>query len=353
MRRLALLALLIPLTACDGFFDDPPEGATLFVGTDAGEIVRLSVGEEESTALWTSEIEASATVVVLARGGDVFASSGQEVLGLDAETGEAIWTERVLLGDTVTNLAGPVEGLLFALAFNNLFALESGTGEIAWQKDLSFDLTDVSDGAIDAAEGSVVLGGNPIRRLDPSSGDVLDTYASGDSNIRQLRIAGGRALAGLPDGLVSLNLQGLGENWFIATADQVDNVAVDGATVVYSILGGGIAAASASGGAAQGAAEGDEIFQHVAAAEGLLLGVRADGALSAWDGTAFASCTADAECATEWLVDDANATAHALEVADPDVFLANGAVLSRIGLADGSDLGSWQTEGSVVAIDAP
>ena len=353
MRRLAVLALLLPLTACDLLLDDPADGAPVYVGTDAGAIVRLAVGEEESTPLWSSPIEESAAVVVLARGEDVYASSGDEVLALDAGTGDPVWPERRRLGDTITNLAGPVDGLLFALTFNHLFAVESGNGEIAWQKDLSFELTDVSDGALAAEDGMVVLGGNPIRRLDPANGDVLASYPSGDSNIRQLRIAGGQAVAGLADGLVSLSLPGLAESWFVATPDQVDNVAIDGDTVAYSILGGGIAAVDAGAAAAAGAAEDGEIFQHVATSEGLILGVRADGALSAWDVGPFASCTLAASCEADWVVDAANATVHALAVSDPDVFLANGAVLDRIGLADGSDLGSWQTEGAVVAIDVP
>jgi outer membrane protein assembly factor BamB len=351
-RSIQLLLVLSLLPACDsisGFFDD---AVPLVIATSNGRVARLDATDEEASPVWDAEIPPSSAVTLLVSGGDVYAASGSQLQAFDLETGGTLWTAPADFGVTVVNVVGPLGGALFALTFDDLVAVDAATGVELWRQDLNLTLTDAADEAMVAGGGALVLGGDPIRSLDPATGDVLATFDTPDSDVRALVLSGGAVLAGLADGLVSLDPSSLSLGWRLDAPDQVDNIAGGGGSVLYSVLGGGIAAATDAG-APAGAAEDGEIFQHVAVDGDRFLGVRADGLLVAWDRAAFADCTAAAACASLWEVPGSSATVDALAVGGDAVYQASGGILEAIIGADGGALWDYQTDGDVVAVVVP
>lgn len=350
MTRHMLLFLITAtlLPACEDVLGG--DTTPLLVATDQGRVIRLDANDEAATQAWTAEIPSGAAAKVLVSAGTVFAASGDQVAAFDLETGAARWSTPRSFGVTVVNVVGPIDGAIFALTFEDLVAVDAATGEEQWRLDLI--LADAADEAMAASAGRLVLAGDPIRSIDPATGTELQVYDTPDSDIRALAIDGGAVYAGLADGLVSLDASTLVERWKVDSTAQVDNLALGGGSVLYSVLGGGIAAVS-SGGAAEGAAEDGEIFQHVAVDGDLFLGVRADGLLAAWDSTAFADCTLSAACPTAWEVPGSSATVDALAVGTDAVYYSSGGVLEAVTSAGGGSLWTYQAEGNVVAVVVP
>lgn len=351
-RLILLLTALTLLPACDELLGGD-DGTPLVVATDQGRVIRLNATDDEAAQAWTADIPSSSAVTLLVSGSDVYAASGTQLNAFDLETGEARWSAPHAFEVTVVNVVGPIDGALFALTFDDLVALNASTGEELWRQDLNLVLVGAADEALVASGGTLVLGGDPIRRIDPATGDELQAYDTPDSDVRALGIEGGAVFAGLADGLVSLDASSLAEGWRVGASGQVDNLALGGGTVLYSVLGGGIAAASSSDGSSLGAAEDGEIFQHVAIDGARFLGVRADGLLAAWDSTAFADCTLDGECATAWEVPGSSATVDALAVGSDAVYYSSGGVLDAVIGADGGSLWTYQADGNVVAVVVP
>jgi outer membrane protein assembly factor BamB len=351
MRSILLLLALSLLSACDGLFGEDPTTA-LVVATDQGRLVRLDATDDETSQLWSAEIPASSTVSLLVDGGTVYAASGSELAAFDLESGDPKWSAPHAFGVTVVNVAGPLSGAVFALTFDDLVAVDAATGEEIWRQDLNLTLTDAADEALVAGGGTLILGGDPIRRLDPGTGAELEVYDTPDSDIRALQLLDGTVYAGLADGIVALDASTLIEQWFVAAPNQVDNLHAAGGSVLYSVLGGGVAAASTLG-AAAGAAEDGEIFQHVAIDGDQFLGVRADGRLVAWEREPFSACTATADCTRAWEVDGSSATSDALAVGDDAVYFSSGGILEAVASIGGAELWMYQTEGSVVAVTVP
>lgn len=351
-RPLMLLLAATSLTACDGFFELGDDGVPLIVATDRGRVARLDAGEDEATEAWAADVPDSSTVDILVDSQEVYVAAGDEVAAFDLSTGSAVWTAPHSFGVTVVRLAGPIDGILFALTFDDLVALDVASGDELWSQDLNLTLTDAADEALVADADTLVLGGDPIRSIDPTTGDVLQEFDAPDSDIRALELSGGVVYAGLADGLVALDSGSLTESWRIDTSAQVDNLTLGAGAVLYSILGGGLAAASL-GGAPGGAAADGEIFQHVAVADSQYLGVRADGLLAAWDSEAFGGCSLGGDCATAWEVPPGSATVDALAVGTDAIYYPDGGILEAVASADGGALWSYQFDGNVVAAVAP
>ncbi len=353
MRRWFLLLIALGLLAgCDGLLGEGEDTVLVVVATDGGRLIRLNASDEEANQAWSAELPASSAVRLLVSGADVFAASGTQLAGFDLDSGAALWTAPHDFGVTVVNVVGPIDNLLFALTFDDLVAIDLANGDEVWRQDLNLTLTDAADEALVAAGGALILGGSPIRSIDPATGDVLATFDTPDSDIRALAIEGGSVFAGLADGLVALDAVSLSQEWRVDAAAQVDNLALGGGSVLYSVLGGGIAAVS-TGGADEGAAEDGEIFQQLAVDGERYLGVRADGLLAAWDRTAFASCTVAADCPVLWEVPGTSATVDALAVGSNAIYYANGGILDAVIRGDGGSLWTYQTDGNVVAVVVP
>ncbi len=330
-------ALALVMVGCGPILDDD-DGEPAVVATNTGAVQRIGAAEELVSVLWSGTIDASSSVSILADGSDVFVGSGQEVRAFDdGDGGNEVWDPPVSFATEVVALAGPGGGNLFVLTIDSLVALNVADGSEVWRQDL-FDLGDPANDALAFGAGAVFLGGDPISRLDPATGDVTHT-ADGTSQISDVVVDGNSVFVGGPDGVTAFGATSLGESWHHPTSGDVDALAVGNGTVLYSVFGGdgGMGALTSSGNPI-GEAEPGEVFQTVAVAGSLLLGARADGTLVALDA---------ADLGEVWTA-PGDSTVWGLSTNAQTVFYATGGALDGLNLDDGSQLWDFAGNGDIV-----
>ena len=341
MRRALPLLILIPIlmaTSCEDPLDDD-DGDPLVIATSAGEVQRLSAGDETASAVWTAEIDPASQVSIVGEGNDLFVASGQEVRAWDLDTGDALWDPPVSLATVAIALAGPGAGSVFVLTEDSLVAFQVADGAEVWRLQ-GLDLTGAADHALAYGSGSLFLGGDPIRRIDPGTGDVLDEVA-GDVSISDLVVAGDTVYLGAPTGVQAYEAGDLGFLWEHPTADDVDHLTVGDISVFYSVFGGGVGALTLSGNPT-GTAEDGEVFSTLAISENLLLAGRSDGTLLAFDET---------DVSEVWAVVDRESPAWDVAANDRSVFFAVAGLLDGMNLEDASLLWPHSPSGNVVAVE--
>ncbi len=336
---LALCSLLPTLTACEGFFgDDDDEGDLFALATDQGTVQVLSGGDVSTTLVWEGETAGSGTAVMASDGLALYVGSAQQVVAFSQATGAELWSAASALTGEVVALAGPGAGALYAMTLDgSLSAVDVADGSTLWTLDLLVDLPGASDDALIFADGFLVLGGDPIRVLEPSDGSVLASYATGDSYVSDLAVVAGTLFAGLADRVVALSLNSLGELWSHPTADEVDNLVAGGGSVFFSVLGGGVQLLTTSGNPVASAGD-DGVFEALArSSNNLLLGVRSDAALFAWDELALSEV---------WSVADADTPVRGLVTSGASVFYGNAGYVDGINASNGNSLWYYQPPGT-------
>jgi outer membrane protein assembly factor BamB len=338
---LSLCSLLPALGACDLFSVDD-DGEPFAVATDQGSLLALRGGTDSAALLWEGQVAPSSRASIVADGSAVFVGSGQEVKALSRDGGAALWAAPAILVGDVVALAGPGDGAVFAMTLDGtLAAINTGDGATRWTLDLLVDLPGSSDDALAFAGGSLLLGGDPIRSLDPADGSVRAEYPSGDSYVSGMVVVGGTLFAGLADGVVALDLSSLAEQWRHGTEDEVDNLVASSTSVFYSVVGQGVGVLTTTGNPV-GVAGGDGVFEALAmSSDNLLLGARSDATLFAWD---------ESTLAEQWSVSASNPPVQGLVTTTLSVFYANGGYIDGITLEDGSSLWSYQAPGSPVGM---
>ncbi len=337
---LALLLVLLPaLAGCDGLFDDG-SGEPLLVATSSGTLVSLLGTTDEARVQWTADIPTAQQVSLVDNGTAVFVGAGQQVTALSLEDGSSLWTAS--MDDDVVHLADPTASSVFAMTFTGVAALSVADGSVQWTLDF-LNLGGVSDDAFAQSGGALVLGGDPIRLLDPSNGTESATYTTGDDAVSEVLVSssGQRIYAGLADGVAALSASNLGETWRLSMPSEVDHVAASASVVFYSVLGGGLGAVNASSGAEIGSTGTSDVFSALAASDSLLVGARSDATLHAYRPADFASA---------WTVDDVASPARDLALGSDTLFYANGGFVDGINVEDGGSLWSFQPDGIAVRL---
>ena len=342
MRSVLPLLILVPLllaTTCDPIVDDD-DGEPLVIATSQGEVQRLAAGDEAASSVWTAEIDPAGRVSIVAEGTDLFVASGQEIRAWDLDTGEVLWDPPVSVATSAVELAGPGAGSIFVRTSDSLIAFQVADGAEVWRLD-GLELGDPSDDALVYGSGSLFLGGDPIMRLDPGTGEVLDEVV-GSQFISDLAVADGTLYAGTPTGLQAFSASGLDFLWEHETIDAVDHVVVGDISVFYSVVGGGVGALTLSGNPT-GAAEDGEVFNVLAISSNLLLAGRSDGTLFAFDET---------DVSEVWALVTRNEAPRDLAANDRSVFYAVEGLLDGLNLEDAAQLWTHNPSGDVVAVEA-
>ena len=344
MRRILLFMAVAPLllaTTCDPAVDDDDGGGEpLVIATSNGEVQRLAAGDESASAVWTAQIDAASQVSIVGDGNDLFVASGQEVRVWDLDTGDPLWDPPVSLATGAVAMTGPGAGSIFVRTVDSLIAFQVADGAEVWRLD-GLDLDGASDAAIAYGSGSLFVGGDPIRRIDPGTGEVLDE-AAGDPSIRDLAVAGGTVYVGAPTGVRAFSAADLGFLWQQDTDDPVDHLVVGDVSVFYSVFGGGVEAMTLTGNPT-GEAEDGEVFDALAISNNLLLAGRTDGTLFAFDET---------DVSEVWAVVDRQGTVWDVAANDQSVFFAVQGLMDGMNLDDASLLWTHSPSGNVVAVEA-
>ena len=348
-RGPVLLVLLFSLgsvlAGCDLFIDDEDSGDLFVLATDQGSLQLLSGGTASASLVWDVEIAAAGKVSIVSDGSSIFAGSGAEVGAFSQASGVALWPAPASLGGDVVALAGPGEGAVYAMTLDGtLAALDVTAGALLWSVDLLIDLPGSADDALLFAQGSVLLGGDPIRNLDPADGSVRASYPSGDSYVSDMAVIDDTLFAGLADGVVALSVESMSEQWRYSTADEVDNLVATSSGVFFSVVGQGAELLTTTGNPIAVAGD-DAVFEALgASSDNLLLGARSDGTLFAWD---------EAALSEQWSVADLSLPVHDLVVRGESVFYGHGLFVDGINLSDGGSLWIYSSPGNPVAMLGP
>ena len=349
IRATHVLALLLLATIeldadGDGVLDDDDAGDEVLVATDAGTLGLWSATELEVTSIWRTDIPSANRVALTADSDTVYDGPGSEIsafpLAASSESQEALWTWSA--PDDVVALVGPGGGAVYAMTTSTLHAIADGDGGELWSIDLLLDLTGVSDDALVYDGGDLILGGNPVRRIDPNSGAVTNEYETTSSDVSGLAISGGVVYVAAAEGVLALSSGALVEQWVHATAVEVDAVAVGSAGVAFAERGGGVGSLAANGNPVFVSADQD-VYDGLLAVEGLVVAARSDGALLGFDA---------ADGASVWVVDSLGGPVGGLDATGLTIFYGHANVLDGVNVSDGSALFSLSPSGRPVAIDA-
>lgn len=342
MRALLPLLLLAPLlaaTSCDGLIDDD-DGEPIVIATSEGEVQRLAAGDEAAGSVWTDEIDPANRVSIVAEGSDLFVASGQEVRAWDLDTGDVLWDPAVSLATVAVELAGPGSGSIFVRTSDALVAFQVADGAEVWRLD-GLEVSTAAPDALAFGSGSLFLGGDPIMRIDPGTGDVLDEVA-GSQDISDVAVADGTLYAGTPTGVQAFSASDLGFLWEHETIDQVDHLVVGDISVFYSVFGGGVGALTLSGNPT-GEAEDGEVFSALAISQNLLIAGRSDGTLFAFD---------ENDVSEVWALLTREGAPKDVAANDRSVFYAVEGLLDGLNLEDAAQLWVHNPGGDVVAVEA-
>ena len=320
--------------------DDDDAAEPLLMATNAGSVGRFAGELDSASTLWTASILDSNRVSLAADGATAYVGAGDEVaaFALDgAGTMDPLWSWGA--PDDVVALAGPASGRLFVMTNSTLHGLDTNGGEL-WSVDLLIDLGGVSDDALAVSGSDLILGGDPTRRLDPSTGSVTHTLATGSSDVSDLVISGGVAYIGAASSLIAASSSTLTEQWSVPTTAAVDQVAVSGTSVAYAERGGVVGVVTLTGNPVFDTATSD-VYDALLVVENLVVAARLDGALFAWD---------ELDGTEIWSAPELSGPVGSLDSNTVTAFYGHGDVLEGINLSDGSTLWQLSTSGEPVAV---
>ncbi len=228
-ERLAVACFLatVPAIVAGCPFDLDDGEAAVVVLTSQGKVAAFD--GDGNASIWDATVGSSEFGDLLADGGTVFVlTGGSNVVALDDVDGATIW-DTDLGGSTAGELAIS-DDTLFAQTADDVIALDADSGEILWQETVD-DLS----GAMATGEGGLFLGGDPVRRLDPASGAEEATFDIGDPLVPALAVSGGRVVVGGRFEVISLFPGDLAEDWsFVLDNASCSGMVADGGDVYVS-----------------------------------------------------------------------------------------------------------------------
>jgi|GEM_PF-1701341 len=344
-RRLLILALLVSSSSllgadCLGVLLDDDDSESVVLATDSGYLGRLAGTSTEASTTWTGEIANSNRVSVVADAESVYVGAASQVravaltgLGEQAET----WTWSA--PDDVVALAGPGDGRLYVMTTSTLHALGTDGGEI-WSVDLLLDLTGVADDAIAFGGGALILGGNPVRRLNPATGAVTHTLTTGSTDVSAVAVSGGVAYIATATGVVAAAAADLVQQWEHPTSAEVDEVHATASSIAYAVRGGEVGLLAIGGNPVFDSGSETGVFDGLLIAQNLVVAARADGDLLAWD---------EGDGSLIWS-ESLSGPVGGLDANGVTVFYGHGDELEALNLSDGSTLWRLSTTGSPTAV---
>ncbi len=345
---LSLLLLSTVLTGADclGVLGDDDDGERVLVGTDGGSLSLWSAGEIETTSIWTTSIASANRVALVVDSDTVYVGAGAEIaafpLEADSISQAALWTWSA--PDDVVAMAGPGSGAVFVMTTSTLHALSDEDGGELWTVDLLLDLSGVSDDALGFANGDLILGGNPTRRLDPSTGATTHQIAMASSDVSDLQVVGGTVYLAAAEGVVALTSSSLSPLWTYDTPVQVDAVAVSSAGVGFAERGGGVGSLTLGTGSPSFTTDASDVYDGLLAAAGLVVAARSDGTLLAFD---------EVDGSAPWEpLDSFGGPVGGLDGNNQTLFYGHSSVLDGVNASDGSSLFSLTPNGRPVAVVA-
>jgi len=334
-------SLLVGADCLGGVVDDDDDGEPLISATDGGAIQRLSGTDSVGSTVWTGEIASANRVSVVADAAAVYVGAGSVLSSFPLDGSgdhEEAWTWAA--PDDVVALAGPGSGAVYVMTTSTLHAISTSAGGELWSVDLLLDLSGVADDAIAFASGSLIVGGDPTRRLDPSNGDVTHTYATGSTDVSDIAISGGTAYLATGSGVVAVAASDLSEQWTLPTSAAVDEVASGADGVAYAVRGGVIGVATSGGNPVFDSGDETGVFDALVVSQNLVMAARADGTVLALD---------EADGTEVWQAALAGPVGG-LDANAQTAFYGHADVIEALAMSDGSSLWSLVTTGNPAAV---
>lgn len=341
MNKLVLILLTSPflLVACfgtPGLDDDDADRAVL--ATTSGVVQRIAASETSTEAVWTTTLAAAVRPLLAQDPDTIYVAHGARLAALDVEDGRTLWS--ATLDDEVDALVGPVDGALVVQTLTAIVGMRAADGQLLWSRDLLSDLSGTEPGALDAASGALVLGGDPTWLVDPASGGTLGQRSVG-AVVTGVAIDGAVAAVGAGSQLLGLTTSALAPAWSVSAGGEVDRVAGDDGVFAFAVLGGGVGVVDGTG-AVRGVSADQEVWQHLIVQGGQILAVRGDGTLLAFDSlaqTAWAAPPGGGDPTVRGLASDGRTIYRAIR-----------GVVEGVNAADGSELWTWQPDGAAAAV---
>jgi outer membrane protein assembly factor BamB len=341
MHLIRLLSLLlVAFTAgCDLLLGDDDDGDPGLVGDAGGTVYRLSGGVDTVDVIWTADVAVTDSISFATAGSTVIVAAGSRVHGFAEDSGDELWTADVI--DQVVALTQG-DGRAYALSFTALTAIDVDDGSIVWTLDFTADaIVGVSFADPVFSGSAVILGGDPVRRVDAASGIVSATYATSDTEMLGLAADGSEVFVGTRNGIFGLS-GGLDETWSLARTDDVDRIVPTPAGIFYSQVGAGVGLVSDAGAALWNEDDG-AVYEALVAGEGVVVGARLQGTVHAFNPTDGTSL---------WSVDTTSSPVRGLAVSGTTVLYGGGMFVQGLDLNDGSVLWEWSPGAGPVGVAA-
>jgi hypothetical protein len=341
--RLAVLLLASTVLVgadCLGSLIDDDDGEPVLYATNGGEVGRVGSTGFEAIDIWSGSIPSANRVVMVVDATQAYVGGGTSVASFALEaSGEnvEVWTWSA--PDDVVAMAGPGGGVLFVMTTSSLHGLGTDGGEI-WSVDLLLDMSGVADSALGFGGGTLVLGGDPTRRLDPGTGQVTHTLATGSTDVSAVVVGGASVYIATSTGLMAASAGTLTEQWFHETDAEIDAVAASADAVAYAVRGGVVGLLTSGGNPVFDTGAQTGVFDGLALAGNLVLAARADGTLLGWD---------EADGAELWSATRSGPVGGLGATADT-VYYGHGSDLEALSLSDGGNLWTRTTSGNPVAV---
>ena len=344
MLRLSCLLCITLLSAgCDFLFpsldDDDADGDSALVADAGGSIYRLSAGVDSVDVVWTASVDVTDSVSFATVGDTVVVGAGARVHGLDDGTGEARW-ETAVVDQVVSMTQG--DGRAYALSFTALTAIDTDNGDIVWTVDFAaLGLSGVSFAPPVFVDGGVILGGDPVRRIDGRVGTVTAIYATGDPEMLGLAADDETVILGTQSGIFGFDSR-LDETFSLSTAAEVDRVVPTTRGLFYSQVGAGVGLVSRFGTPVWNLDDG-AVYDALVQTEEVGVGARLQGDVRAFDLVQGVEI---------WASTDTSSPVRGLAIAGNAVLFAGGSLVQGLDPESGTLLWEWSPASPPVSLVA-
>ena len=325
-------ALLLP--GCPFELIDPTEDAGVVVLTDDGDVVAFSL--DGSNIVWSDSVGSGSAGDLLVDGGYVFvAYEGSAVVAFDGADGTELWSADI--GGTSRGRMAISGDSLFVQTADDVVALDADSGGNLWSWSY-----DGLSGAMATGEGSLYCAGDPVRRLEPSTGEETSTSYDAGQTVSDVAVSGGRVVIGGRYDVVSLT-SALSEDWVYPLDDaSVSGISADLGDVYVSTDGDGLLAFEAADPSPFMTALGGLALDTPEAADGMGYVTENYGDLYCLDG---------ASGAEDWSWPTSNDLSGGVRVLGSTVYVADGSAL--VGLDADSGAADWEQSpgGSILDLE--
>ncbi len=337
IRRFVILALGVMLAGCPFDADDPSSAAGAVVLDSNGAVTAYSI--DGSSEVWSASVAGGGYGDLLVDGGYVFViSDDATVIAFDGDDGTELW-EAPLAG-TARGRMAILGDTLYVQTADDVTALDADSGGDMWSAPLT--LSGLS-GSMSVGESSLYCAGKPTTlRVDPDTGDELDSYDNDQSNA-EIVVTGGYAVLGGSSAVVGLAASDLTWDWEYVLEDaSVTGMAADLGDIYVSTDNDGVL----------GFDSGSEApFLHELTGKALDPPVVADGIIYVSESYGSLYALDAASGAEEWSWDDnpASDPIGGVRALGTTVYLALGS--SLVGLDADTGAADWEQSAGGTIVD--